>query len=245
MLPVTEANLEEALKLAQEALRQVGGKYEEELAPAIPRVWSTEMEDLRSDLRGWLLHVSSHDQEWTPVHFEFAFGLASNEQRDAASTAEAADLEGVLLRGSIDLVERHAARAALRVTDHKTGKLPEATPHMVGGGRYLQPLLYGIAAEKLLGAPVECGRLFFATQKGEYRVVEIAVDQRRRQFLEKLLAYIDADIANGFLPAAPMKEACDRCDYREVCGPNEEKRFLKKDRRDERLEPLIEIRGMA
>jgi ATP-dependent helicase/nuclease subunit B len=133
----------------------------------------------------------------------------------------------------------------LRVTDHKTGKLPETTPHMVGGGRYLQPLLYGIAAEKLLGATVECGRLFFATQQGGYQTVEIPVDERRRLFLSKLLSNIDAAIEGGFLPAAPQKDVCKNCDYRDVCGPNEEKRFAAKDRRDERLEALIEIRGMA
>ncbi len=44
----------------------------------------------------------------------------------------------------------------------------------------------------------------------------------------------------------PQKDACGICDYRTVCGPYEELRVARhKDRRDERLEPLIEIRGMA
>ena len=74
--------------------------------------------------------------------------------RDSASTTEEAILEeGVRLRGSIDLVERHATRGVLRVTDHKTGKPPENPPAYVGGGLFLQPLLYGLAARKLL----ECG----------------------------------------------------------------------------------------
>jgi ATP-dependent helicase/nuclease subunit B len=244
LLPVNAQNLAEALELADRALDQVAGKYAEELAPAIERVWETEIGDLLTDLRGWLRHISTHDEEWKPVHFEFGFGLDANERRDAASVPEAAELEGVVLRGSIDVVEKHIARDVLRVTDHKTGKLPETTPHTVGGGRYLQPLLYGMAAGKLLRATVECGRLFFATQKGGYRVVEIPLDERRRLFLGKLLENIDGAIAGGFLPAAPAKDACTQCDYRIVCGPNEERRFAKKDRRDERLEPLIEIRGM-
>ena len=35
------------------------------------------------------------------------------------------------------------------------------------------------------------------------------------------------------------------CDFRIVCGPYEERRFGKKDGRDERLDSLTEIRGMA
>jgi ATP-dependent helicase/nuclease subunit B len=245
LLPVNSQNLAEALGLADRALDQVAGKYKEDLAPAIERVWSTEIEDLRTDLRGWLQHISVNDAEWRPVHFEFAFGLPADARRDAASTSEVAELDAVSLRGSIDVVESHIARGALRVTDHKTGKLPDTPPHMVGGGRYLQPLLYGIAAEKLLGATVECGRLFFATQQGGYQTVEIPVDERRRLFLAKLLSNIDSAIAGGFLPAAPQKDTCKICDYREVCGPYEEQRSARKDRREERLEALIEIRGMA
>jgi len=204
-----------------------------------------EIEDLRTDLRGWLRHIAHNDDEWMPAHFEFAFGLEQDASRDAASTAEAAELDAVRLRGSIDLVERHVSRGALRVTDHKTGKVPETAPYMVGGGRHLQPLLYAMAAEKLLGKTVECGRLFYATQQGGYQPFEIALDTRGRQFLAKLLSNIDGAIAGGFLPAAPQKDTCGQCDYREVCGPYEERRAAKKDRRDERIELLTEIRGMA
>jgi ATP-dependent helicase/nuclease subunit B len=244
-VPVVPANVPDALACADRVLDEVAAQYKEKLAPAIERVWSSEIEDLRTDLRGWLQHVAANDEGWVPAHFEFGFGLAQDASRDACSQAQAAELDGVKLRGSIDLVERHASRGVLRVTDHKTGKLPDTTPYMVGGGRYLQPLLYGMAAEKLLGATVECGRLFFATQQGGYQVVEIPVDERRRAFLKKLLSNIDGAIAEGFLPAAPLKEVCESCDYREACGPYEEQRAAKKDRRDERLEPLIEIRGMA
>jgi CRISPR/Cas system-associated exonuclease Cas4 (RecB family) len=143
------------------------------------------------------------------------------------------------------LLEKHVSRDVYRVTDHKTGKRPESIPRWVGGGRSLQPLLYGLAAEKLSGATVESGRLLYATQRGGYTPVEIKLDERARQFLQKLLGDIDASIANGFLPPAPAKDACEICDYRIVCGPYEERRHGKKDRRDARLEPLTEIRGMA
>ena len=247
LLPANAKNLDDALARADEVLDQQAAKFKEDLAPAIERVWEAEMEDLRTDLRGWLQYVAANDGDWEPIHFEFAFGLAAEEGRDPASTTEAVDLGeyGVRLRGSIDLVERSIARpGVVRITDHKTGKPPEMTPALVGGGKFLQPLLYALAAEKLLGATVESGRLFYATQQGAYQHVEIPANDRARKFLAKLLAGIDGAIAGGFLPPAPQKDACKNCDYRMVCGPYEERRLLKKDRREERLDGLMEIRGM-
>jgi CRISPR/Cas system-associated exonuclease Cas4 (RecB family) len=246
LLPVNASRLTDALAIADRVLNLVAAEFADELAPAIDRVWRTEIEDLRTDLRGWLQHIAVNDDDWIPEHFEFAFGLRSQTGRDSASTAEVATLtEGVRLRGSIDLVERHASRGVLRVTDHKTGKPPEKTPAYVGGGRFLQPLLYGLAARQLLGVEVESGRLLYATQRGEYKFAEIPITDRSRAFLAKLLANIDSSIEQGFLPPAPQKDACGHCDYRPVCGPYEDVRFARKNRQDERLVPLIEIRGMA
>jgi CRISPR/Cas system-associated exonuclease Cas4 (RecB family) len=210
-------------------------------------VWQTGVEDVRSDLRGWLQFVAANDAGWEPLHFEFAFGLPPSAERDPASTAAEAILEeGVHLRGSIDLVEREPVTGALRVTDHKTGKRPDTIPLYVGGGKLLQPLLYALAAQKVLGRTVGIGRLFYSTQRGAYDVVHIQIHEKSRLILARLLANIDASIASGFLPPAPRKEACDHCDYRGVCGPYEEQRYEEtKDRRDERLDALIEIRGMA
>ncbi len=246
LLPVNADRLAESLAVADRVLNQVAAEFADKLAPAIDRVWRTEIEDLRTDLRGWLQHIAVNDEDWIPEHFEFAFGLHPQAGRDSASTTEEAILdEGVRLRGSIDLVERHATRGVLRVTDHKTGKPPENIPAYVGGGLFLQPLLYGLAARRLLDSEVECGRLLYATQRGEYKYVQIPITDRSRAFLAKLLQNIDGSIEQGFLPPAPQKEACGYCDYRPVCGPYEEFRSAKKDRRDERLEALIEIRGMA
>lgn len=245
LLPVNPERLPRALEMADAVLNKVAAEFADQLAPAIDRVWRTEIEDLRTDLRGWLQHIAVNDVDWIPEHFEFAFGLRSLAGRDTASTADEAVLEeGVRLRGSIDLVERHSTRGVVRVTDHKTGKPPENPPAYVGGGLFLQPLLYGLAARQLLGAEVESGRLLYATQKGEYKIAEIPVNDRSRAFLKKLLENIDGFIAAGFLPPAPQKNACDLCDYRPVCGPYEHLRFARK-RQDERLDPLTEIRGMA
>ena len=206
MLPVRPENLAEALTYLDRAVDRVASEYREKLAPAIERVWQTGVDDLRTDLRGWLQYVAANDAGWEPQHFEFAFGLPLSAERDPASVAEEAILEeGVHLRGSIDLVEREAASGALRITDHKTGKRPDTIPLYVGGGKLLQPLLYGLAAQGLLGHGVGTGRLFYATQKGAYEVVTIQIHEKSRQILARLLANIDANVANGFLPPAPQR----------------------------------------
>ncbi len=246
LLPVNRDRLAQAIACCDRALDKVAAEYRERLAPAILRVWHTEMEDLRTDLRGWLQQAAQNDNDWQPIHFEFAFGLEPREGRDPASTRTEAILnEGVRLRGSIDMVERNLFTRTLRVTDHKSGKAPEQVPAYVGGGRFLQPILYALAAEKLLGEKVEAGRLFYATQRGGYQHMLIPAGDASRRFLARLLQNIDGAIASGFLPPAPQKDACSICDYRLVCGPYEEQRFTRhKNRKDERLEPLTEIRSM-
>ncbi len=241
MLPVTQDELPAALDLADQVLDRVAAKYEDDLAPAIPRVWKSEIENLRTDLRGWLQQVAASHSDWIPVHFEFGFGLAPDAHRDPASTSqEAVILDGIRLRGSIDLIERHATSDALRVTDHKTGKAPKDRPQYVGGGAILQPLLYAHAAETLLGQSVVSGRLFFCTQRGDFSSIDIPLNDESRQRLRRVLETIDRSIEEGFLPAAPQTGACALCDYSAVCGPYEETRVKRK--QPDRLDPLIEIR---
>jgi CRISPR/Cas system-associated exonuclease Cas4 (RecB family) len=246
-LPLVPNRLPAAVSNCDRVLDRIASEYQEALAPAIERVWKSEIEDLRTDLRGWLQQVAQNDTDWLPLYFEFSFGLEQRAGRDPASTGQEAELaEGVRLRGSIDLVERNVNTGVLRVTDHKSGKALDRVPLYVGGGRSLQPLLYGLAAEKVLGAKVESGRLFFATQRGAYHQMGIQITDRARQFLKQLLQDIDGYISSGFLPPVPDKEACSYCDYRLVCGPYEEQRIARfKNRRDERLEGLAEIRGMG
>lgn len=246
LLPFRQDRLKEMTERADAALNRVAAEYRERLAPAIERVWASEIEDLRTDLRGWLQHAARDDDEWEPVHFEFGFGLKDRQGRDPSSTTSEAELDaGVRLRGSIDLVERHTARGTFRITDHKTGKSPEKVPHWVGGGRALQPMLYSLAVEKLLAVTVESGRLFYATQRGGYSQMQVNVTPQSRLALQRLLADIDGSITGGFLAPYPDKDACKICDYRVGCGPYEEQRIGRKSRDEERLEPLIEIRGMA
>ena len=146
----------------------------------------------------------------------------------------------MLVRGIIDLVEKRAG--VLRVTDHKTGKAPASLPQAVAGGSLLQPLIYALAAEQLLDAPVEAGRLSYCTQRGGYQQIDIAVNQGTRGRIQRVLEIIDGHIQRGFLAAAPAKDACEYCDYRPVCGPYEELRVSRKSR--DVLDDLNELRGL-
>ncbi len=234
------ARIQAILDLLDAVLDRVAARFEEDLAPAIPRVWKGEIEDLRRDLRGWLHHAPA---EWKPIRYEFAFGSVPGAERDPRSVAEEAVIfDGIRLRGSIDVIERNTSTHRLRVTDHKTGKPPDPAPKWIGGGAALQPVLYALAAEKLAREPVYSGRLFYATERGGYSEIDIPLDDRAREYTRRALATIDAAVGEGFLPAAPAAEACDLCDYRAVCGPYEETRVARKS--SARLQALVELRGI-
>jgi RecB family exonuclease len=241
LLPLPLVALPQALDMADAVLDALELRYAEELAPAIPGVWNTEIEDIRTDFRGWVRHLAESLPGWVPVHFEFAFGLPPDRKRDPASREDpAVILDGVQIRGSVDLIERHNTRDTLRVTDHKTGKPPTPVPAHIGGGRHLQPLLYSLAVEQLLGSPVEIARLSYCTQRGGYTDVHIPVREPGRHYLKFALDTINNHFLDAFFPAAPSAGACGICDYHAVCGPYEEMRVARKSA--EELIPLTQLR---
>ena len=246
VLPVTPPRLPAAEAVLDATLDEVAARYREELAPAIDRVWTDEVESMRTDLRGWLHHAADEGGEWTPLLAEFGFGLPAGGGRDAASVAEPVRLDGKwLLRGVVDLIEAGAGpapRAPLRVTDHKTGKNRHRQELVVGRGEVLQPVLYGLAVEQALRRPVETSRLFFCTLDGMFttRPVQLGESQRR-QGLE-VIEVIDRALAAGALLPAPREGACRWCDFRAVCGPWEETRVGRKD--PARLADLEALRRM-
>jgi len=146
-----------------------------------------------------------------------------------------------VLRGSIDLVERGLG-GRLRVTDHKSGKADAPKEVIIGGGRVLQPVLYALAAERLLGEPVESGRLYYCSSRGGYEDRVVPLDQAARGAAQELAATVAGAIAEGFLPAAPAAGECKWCDYRMVCGPYEETRVALKP--PARINALERLRGL-
>ncbi len=244
-LPLGQHNLPLALGPVDEVLDQIAARYEDELAPAIARVWEEGIASIRADLREWLRRMAERGDGWCPERFELCFGLALSEraQADPSSRPEPVALDGGLqLRGSIDLVERDPARAVLRVTDHKSGKAWAPKDMTVGGGKVLQPLLYALAVEKLLAQPVESGRLYYCTLAGGYEERVVVLDEGARRAGDEVISVIGRALEAGFLPAAPARNECLRCDYRLVCGPYEEQRVERK--QPSRIEPLARLRKM-
>jgi len=244
-LPLDPEHLEEAYRILEEAANRVADQWKEKVAPAIPRVWSDGIGAIRADLREWLRRSTESARGWVPHRFELSFGLADRDRptADASSVPDPVTiLDGARLRGSVDLVERRAD-GALRVTDHKTGKARVDAGAVVWGGRTLQPLLYALAVEELLQGRVLSGRLYYCTSDGGFEERDIPLDEENRAAARAAIGVIGRALEQGFLPAAPRPDACRWCDYRPVCGPNEEVRTARKTR--ERLEDLDSLRDMS
>ena len=224
----------------EDVLEQVAARFAADLAPAIPQIWRAEIDALRADLRGWLAQRAELEPEWTPQFAELSFGLRDPAGRDPRSTKEAVEIEGGFrLQGSIDLVEGHTS-GILRVVDHKTGRVPDPRPEFVGKGEVLQPTLYALAAEKILGERVAFGRLYYATIAQNYATVDVPLNDWVRYRAMQVLRAIDEALRQGFLPAAPRKGGCRRCEYLPVCGPYEEERVGEKSQVE--LKALKEMR---
>jgi len=240
-LPLSPARLQDAQALLDDILDKIAGEFKEELAPAIERVWQDEIEQMRSDVRGWLLRLTEQNS-WSPVLVEFAFGLPTDDGYDPASTSDPVHLaEGFLLRGIIDLAEQNASRS-LRVTDYKTGKDRTEESVIVGRGELLQPVLYSLAIERIRKESVSEARLWYCTSTGGYSERVVPMNDSTRSCGSEVLTIISHAVETGFLPPAPREGACSWCDFRAVCGPNEELRATRKDQKP--LAALFRLREM-
>jgi CRISPR/Cas system-associated exonuclease Cas4 (RecB family) len=240
-LPVTPANLGGALATLESLSQAAADRFREELAPAIDRVWNDGIESILADLREWMRRAAADPDRWRPERFELAFGLRDRDQADPASVPEPITIdEGLCLRGSIDLIEADSA-GKIRVTDHKTGRARAPVGLVIGGGRHLQPVLYSLAVEKVLGAQISAGRLYYCTAAGGFEERIVPIDGIAREAVRKFAATLDEALRTGFIPAAPAPRECNFCDYRRVCGPYEANRTAIKPAR--RLDALTELRS--
>lgn len=238
-LPVQAEDLDHVQRVLDDTVDRTAKRWEDELAPAIRRVWLDEVESIRADLRVWLSHLST--SEWTPSFFELTFGLPQGDDAEPQSSADPVEVgEGWKLRGAIDLVERKGDE--LRITDHKTGRVRVQEGAVVGGGESLQPVLYSLAANRLLDLPVAEARLSYCTARGGFAERIVPINDWSLLQAKQVFERIDRSIADGQLPPAPKKDGCKYCDFRMVCGPHEEARTRRKDRA--LLRTLQEVREL-
>jgi CRISPR/Cas system-associated exonuclease Cas4 (RecB family) len=220
----------------------VAAEYADELVPAIDRVWRDEIDEIQRDLGIWVQRLAA-DSEWIPRYFEFSFGL-NDEGRDPRSLSKPVEIDSrFVLRGSVDLIEERCDGTALRVTDHKTGRNRSTPDLVIGGGTALQPVLYSVAIEKGLGRRVSIGRLYYCTTAGGFGERPIPIDGAARAEGLEALTIVDRAIELGRLPAAPIKDACRWCDFRPVCGPDEERRVASK-QPEALIADLLALRSM-
>jgi CRISPR/Cas system-associated exonuclease Cas4 (RecB family) len=244
LLPVRQASFARAVEILDEALAAEGARQAEKLAPAIQRVWDDGVDAIRADLHEWLRLAVDRFDGWVPDRFELSFAIKDRDRAhaDPASIDEPVRIAGGLqLRGAIDLVERHQD-GRLRVTDHKSGKASAPQHVVVGGGQVLQPVLYALAAERILGTEVTEGRLYYCTSVGEYAERIVPIDRASRGDAETVAGIVGQALRDGFLPAAPAERACTWCDYKAVCGPYEEVRVQRKP--PDKLVPLLRLRRL-
>jgi CRISPR/Cas system-associated exonuclease Cas4 (RecB family) len=240
LLPLREADRSRILRLLDDAIARAAAEYAEKLAPALERVWRDEVAALATDLHVWVDDLL-HDRTWEPWRFEFAFGLPRDDGHDAHSLADPVTIDGrFTLRGSIDLVERRTGADVLRVTDHKTSRNRSARASVLGGGTMLQPVLYSLAVEAATGLVAEAGRFSYCTSAGGFTDHVIPITDRTRRAGLEVLEIIDRAIELGTFPAAPADRACTYCDFRPVCGPDQERRVVRKS--TDPLGDLFELR---
>ena len=242
-LPITTATVDSARAVLDDVIEQIGGRAHDELVPAVERVWQDELATIRRDLHAWLEYLARDGEEWLPIYFELAFGPVPGE-RDEHSMRGDVVIDGRFrLRGAIDLIEEHMQTGVLRITDHKTGRRPDRIDKvLVGGGAVLQPVLYSMAVETALDRVVHHGRLFYCTSTGSFSSHPILLDERSRAAGLEVLEVVDRAIETGFLAAAPTEEACDRCDFRPVCGSDVFRRVARKP--PESLADLAALRSL-
>jgi RecB family exonuclease len=244
LLPLAPERLDEAGRILEQVLDAEEAQARAKLCPAIPRVWDDGIAAIRADLREWLERSALAADGWVPYRFELSFGLADRgrDHEDPASVATPVALDvGLVLRGSIDLVERRAD-GRLRVTDHKTGKVAAEKGAVTQGGTILQPVLYALACERLLPEPVDAGRLYYCTNAGDFTERVVPLDTASRTSAREVVQVVDDAMRAGFLPAAPAEHGCRWCDYRVVCGPYEFQRVKRKP--EQRLKPLAQLRSL-
>jgi ATP-dependent helicase/nuclease subunit B len=228
----TDAAASQARSLLHKVIEEVAASYREELAPAVTRVFDDAVLAIARDLTRWLDRFGS--LSFQPAFIEHEVGNAK--------TGGVIIAGGFRVAGRVDLVEANGE--ALSVTDFKSGRIEAPAGARVFGGAMLQPIVYALALEASMpGQTITASRLVGATHKAEHLERDVPLDATGRASALEVLGAIDTAIAQGFLPAAPTEDACERCELLPACGPYEVERTARKDKG--RLAVLQNVRRLA
>ncbi len=229
----------EAAKVLEEETSKAFKKFEKDGLPGSPALWQWSQFIIRKDLEKALKKVLE-DEDWTPVDFERAFGREG--QPELAFKTSAGDFQ---LQGFMDRVDLSTDGKKLRVVDYKSGSREGFKNDSVKEGTKIQMPLYLWACRTLYPDAVPEEAVYeFLTAKGGYGAVSFdASDWNNVEEPLKILLTTAAEaVDRGLFPAAA--KACDRCDYRTLCGPGAGKRGEKK-REDKRVEEYFKLEHLG
>ncbi|HVZ80099.1 MAG TPA: PD-(D/E)XK nuclease family protein [bacterium] len=229
---------EKAARTLEEETQKAFKSFEKEGVTGSQALWQWSQFSLRRDLQRTLRKVLA-DQEWTPVDFEKAFGREGQPEVTFETPGETFRLEGFM-----DRVDLSADGKALRVVDYKSGSKEGFKKDSVKEGTKIQMPLYLWACRTLYPGVTPKEAVYeFLTAKGDYGSVGFNASDWKtvEEPLKALLTTAAEAVEQGLFPAAA--KACDRCDYRTLCGPGVEKREERK-RDDVKVERYFELKEL-
>jgi len=218
---ISQDKLDEALNSAIEA---ASGQADLR-RPAYPAVWEIQKDQMRSELRAYLLGQRK-DEKGEKAFFELGFGLTGPAGRlcDPASRPEPITVDtpsgAVRLAGKIDRVDY--IDDGLFVIDYKTGLLPSKAD--IDSGRALQLAIYTAAVEQTLHRPGLGGAYHRVTDGGERHFSRLkpprgdnrTLEQRRDEAAATIGRFVES-MAAGRFDVAPTDDCPSWCPFRQIC----------------------------
>jgi len=215
------ASLDEARGAFDAGFAATAGEFEATRTMRFPILWEAERRRMRSTLELFVAHDLARRDGFVPAHFE--------EKLEGTLDLPLGRHGGVNFIGYADRVDLHPS-GAFRVIDYKSGRGTRYPWRMdrgvFGFGRYLQPPIYFLLAEKALrsrgGAPKPAessSGYAFLRELAEGREPEIwlrgAFWEQRESFARILQRYLEA-ISEGIFA---IKEGpyCSYCEMSSVC----------------------------
>jgi hypothetical protein len=218
-----EHDQEKARQTLSEETQRIFKRFEKEGVPGSFALWQWSQFILTQDLERVLREVLE-DPDWTPVDFEKAFGRSGQTEVVFTTPAGAFKLEGFM-----DRVDVSADGKRLRVVDYKSGSNLGFKKNSVKEGTKIQMPLYLWACRTLYpNLTPEQAVYEFITAKGGYGSTTFDATNwsKVEEPLKALLTTTSQAVERGLFPAAA--KACERCDFRLLCGPGAEKRGERK-----------------
>lgn len=150
LLPLSKANAERAAGVAGKIAERAAKRLKRE-SPGVPPVFlEIEASALVEALKRLVVNEAELDapapdgSRWKPFFFEKPFG-----PRGGGVEIETESGGRVSLAGRIDRLDVSENGRHVRVLDYKTGKKPTKIEGFLGGGLWMQRIVYFLAAEKL------------------------------------------------------------------------------------------------